>query len=142
MAVADAKERVQSFYDQAISAGGEGVIDDYLAPGYVDHDPLPGFSNDIQGTKDSVKMLLSAFPDGKMRTNLLIQDDDLVVAHTTFIGTHKGEFLGIPPTGKKVEVNNIDIVRVTDDGKATEHWGIIDTAALMQQLGIAPPTGG
>ncbi len=141
MAEIDAKERVQSFYDEALTAGGESVIDEYLAPGYVDHDPFPGLSNDTQGTKGSVKMLLSAFPDGKMKTNLLIQDGNLVVAHTTFTGTHKGEFLGIAPTGKKVEVNNIDIVRVTDDGRASEHWGIIDTAALMAQLGVMAPPG-
>jgi predicted ester cyclase len=53
-------------------------------------------------------------------------------------GTHEGEFLGIPPTGKRIELETIDIIRVRD-GKCVEHWGVSDGLALMQQLGVIEP---
>ena len=68
----------------------------------------------------------------------LIASDDKVAIRSTFRGTHDGDFMGIPATGKTVEVGGIDIVRVRD-GKFVEHWGLFDAMGLMQQLGVVPP---
>ena len=63
---------------------------------------------------------------------------DKVVARARATGTHQGELMGIPPTGKDVDVQLIDIMRFNDDGLVTEHWGVVDMLAMMQQLGVVP----
>jgi predicted ester cyclase len=65
---------------------------------------------------------------------------DLVTTYKTYYGTHQGEFLGIPATGKKVSFYTVDAMRVVD-GKITEHWGVATLLDLMQQLGVVPPLG-
>ena len=82
-------------------------------------------------------MLRSAFPDFKATIEHLIAEGDKVVLHMTWTGTQKGEFMGIPPTGKSISINVIDIVRIAD-GQVVEHWGIMDQMAMMQQLGVIP----
>ena len=67
----------------------------------------------------------------------MIAEGDEVWVHSRLVGTHRGEFMGIPPTEQKVDIEGIDRVRVSD-GKAIEHWGVTDTAKMLQQMGIAP----
>jgi predicted ester cyclase len=67
----------------------------------------------------------------------VIAEGDRVVTRSYWEGTHKGDFLGIPPTGKSVHVEGVNITRYSN-GKAVEHWGYQDTPALMQQLGVNP----
>jgi hypothetical protein len=83
-------------------------------------------------------MLLAAFPDLRMVPEDVIASGDRVVARVRATGTHKGPFMGIAATGKRVEMNLIDIIRFDDDGRACEHWGIADQLAMMQQLGAIP----
>jgi predicted ester cyclase len=66
-----------------------------------------------------------------------VAEGDKVVTHKTFHGTHKGEFRGIPPTGKKVAIELIDIFRISG-GKLMEHWAVVDWMSVMQQLGVLP----
>ena len=68
----------------------------------------------------------------------VIASGDKAVARLRISGTHQGEFMGIPATGKSVSVNLIDITRFGDDGLAREHWGVVDQLAMMQQLGVIP----
>ena len=68
----------------------------------------------------------------------VIAGDDKMVARVTLTGTHRGEFAGIPPTDKRVEVTLIDIMRFDDAGLICEHWGVADMLSLMQQLGVVP----
>ena len=70
----------------------------------------------------------------------LIGEGDRLAVRSTMRGTHEGDFMGIPGSGKKVEVSNYDFVRFEND-QAAEHWGVIDSAALMEQLGMAPAGG-
>ena len=67
----------------------------------------------------------------------MIGEGDRLAVRSTLRGTHQGDFMGIPATGKKVEVSNYDFVRFEND-QAAEHWGVIDSAVLMEQLGMAP----
>ena len=82
-------------------------------------------------------MMRAAFPDGRHIFEDVIAQSDQVVTRGTFSGTHSGEIMGIPPTGKQVTFSVIHIDRVMD-GKVVEHWGLGDTMALMQQLGVVP----
>jgi predicted ester cyclase len=85
-------------------------------------------------------MLRSAFPDFNATINDLIAEGDKVVIHTTWNGIQQGEFMGIPPTGKRISVGVFDILRIAG-GKIVEHWGLMDRMAMMQQLGVIPTPG-
>jgi predicted ester cyclase len=90
--------------------------------------------------KDFVAQIRAAFPDLQMTADDLIVEGDRLAVRSTMRGTHEGDFMGIPATRKKVEVSNFDFVRFESD-RAAEHWGAIDSDALMEQLGVAPPGG-
>jgi predicted ester cyclase len=85
-------------------------------------------------------MLRSAFPDFKATIKQLIAEGDKVVLYMTWTGTQKGEFMGVPPTGKSISIDVIDIMRIAE-GQFVEHWGVMDQMAMMQQLGVIPEPG-
>jgi predicted ester cyclase len=81
---------------------------------------------------------MAAFPDLRMVPEDVIASGDKVVARVRVTGTHNGAFMGMSPTGRRVEVQLIDIIRFGADGRAREHWGVSDQLAMMQQLGAIP----
>jgi steroid delta-isomerase-like uncharacterized protein len=114
------------------------VMDEVLATDFVMHGNTE--SEDIHGLKNvkqSMAEYFNAFPDIHYTLDDIIVEGDKAVIRCTMIGTHKGEFMGIPPTNKKVKVREIGIDRVVG-GKIVEEWGISDTLDLMQQLGVVP----
>jgi steroid delta-isomerase-like uncharacterized protein len=135
--MADYKAMAQRWYSEVMNEGNQEVIDELCAENFVDHDPLPGTGPDRQGIHDFVKLIRSAFPDLETTVDEIIAEGDRIAVRSTFRGTHEGDFMGIPATGKKVEVSNYDFVRFEND-QAAEHWGTIDSAALMEQLGAVP----
>jgi steroid delta-isomerase-like uncharacterized protein len=135
--MADYKEMAQRWYSEVMSEGKTEVIDELCAPNFLDHDPLPGTTADLAGLKDFVAQIRAAFPDMQVTVEDMIAEGDRLAVRSTMHGTHEGDFMGIPGSGKKVEVSNYDFVRFEND-QAAEHWGVIDSAALMEQLGMAP----
>jgi predicted ester cyclase len=85
-------------------------------------------------------MFRAAFPDGSMTIEDMIAEGEKVVTRKTYRGTHQGEFLSIPPTGRHVSLGLIDIMRIVD-GKVVEHWNVGDDLGMLQQLGVIPPLG-
>jgi len=83
-------------------------------------------------------MQLAAFPDMQIDAQDVIASGDKVVVRARYTGTHRGEFMGMPATGKSVNVQLIDILRLDADGLVHEHWGVMDALAMMQQLGVVP----
>jgi len=83
-------------------------------------------------------MLLSAFPDMQMQVEDLLVSGDKAVARVKVAGTHKGEFIGVAATGRRVEIQLVDIMRFDDAGLLLEHWGVADMLALLQQIGAVP----
>ena len=112
---------------------GDGIADDF-----VDHEELPGLSPTKVGVKAFFHMYLAAFPDLRMDVEDVMASGDKVVARVRATGTHQGELMGMPATGKAIDVQLIDIIRFGDDGLAIEHWGVFDTMTMMQQLGAIP----
>jgi predicted ester cyclase len=94
-----------------------------------------------QSLKDHIAMNEEAFPKYEMRIEKLIAENDLVSVIGQAAGTHKGPFMGVPPTGKSWEVP-FQITYRVDQGKIVDHWLVMDTAAFMQQLGLIPSAGG
>jgi steroid delta-isomerase-like uncharacterized protein len=136
------KAMVRKLLEQGFAQGKMSVIDELLAQDFVEHQELPvAGPGDREGVKQFITMAHSAFPDFTARIDDIIAEDDKVVARTTFSGTHKGDFMGIPPTGNRISFQVIDILRFVD-GKIVEHWGVDDNMTMMQQLGIVPATMG
>ena len=99
---------------------------------------MPGLEPSKDGVKQLFHMYRAAFPDLRMEVQDVLVSGDKAVARVRATGTHQGEFLGMPATGKSVDVQLIDITRFGDDGLAHEHWGVFDALAMMQQLGAIP----
>lgn len=109
-----------------------------MADDFVEHEELPGFPQTPEGVRAFFEAQLAGFPDMAMTPEDIIDGGDKVVIRAVFTGTHRGEFLGMPPSGRRVEVPLIDIMAFGDDGLVHEHWGLFDAMSMMQQLGAAP----
>jgi steroid delta-isomerase-like uncharacterized protein len=123
---------------ERINAGDIAGFGDLVADDFVEHQGGPGLPATKQGTLEFFRVLLAAFPDWRMTVEDLIAGEDKTVARVTATGTHKGEFMGVPPTGTRVEVELIDIMRFNGAGLVCEHWGVADMLSLLQQLGVVP----
>ena len=135
------KALVRQMVDEVFNRGNVSRADEFMAPDFVEREELPpGISRDREGVKQLTALLRSAFPDFKAALEDIVAEGDRVVIRQTWSGTHQGEFMGIPPTGRSVSFGVIDILRVAG-GKCHEHWGQMDTMALMQQLGALPTPG-
>ncbi len=124
--------------EEILNRRNMSLIDELFSPDFVEHEELPpGVPPGRDAPRAMFGMLFSAFPDFKATLEQLIADDDTVVLHMTWTGTQDGEFMGVPPTGKRISIGVIDIIRIAG-GKYVEHWGLMDSAKMMQQLGAMP----
>ena len=141
MSTEENKAAVHRFLEEVIHRRNVAAVDEYLAPDYVEHDALPpGMPPGREGLKQLVAMFLEAFPDLRLTIDEEVAEGDRVALYHTFTGTHQGTFMGIAPTGKQVSFTTADFVRIVD-GKQVEHRSVIDTFALLQQLGALPALG-
>ena len=106
------------------------LIDDFVAPDYVDHTNQVG----REGLKQLFNMGLKAFPDWHETIEDIIAEGDKVWVRLAYTGTHKGEFLGLAPTGKKITAKDVDIYRIVD-GKLAEYWSVTDNVNILKQIG-------
>jgi steroid delta-isomerase-like uncharacterized protein len=121
---------------EAVNAGNLDAFDDLVAEDFVEHEAFPGLpTRGPEAPKAAIGMFRAAFPNLEFSVDELLADGDKVVVRGTISGTHKGEFMGIPPTDNSFKVQFIDIIEFRD-GIATAHWGVTDQAAMMQQLGL------
>jgi steroid delta-isomerase-like uncharacterized protein len=114
------------------------VGEELLADDFVDsaHGTGPGTSK--ERALDWWDSTFRAFPDFSAEIRHIIAEGDLVATYKTFTGTHKGEFMGIPATGRRASFDAFDLLRLRG-GKVVDHWVIVDNAGLMRQLGVLPP---
>lgn len=129
----------RSLYD-FLNAGDIDGFSGLLADDFVEHEETPGLAPTKAGVTDFFRMQRAAFPDMLMEVQDVIASGDKVVVRARYTGTHQGEFMGMPATGKSVDLQLIDIFLLAGDGLVHEHWGVYDTLLMMQQLG-AVPTG-
>ena len=127
--------------EEVFDRGNISLNDELFAPDFVEHEELPpGIPAGSEGVKQLSTMFRSAFPDFKATIDDMIAEGDKVVIRQTWSGTHRGEFMGIPPSGKSVSFGVYDTIRIAG-GKVVEHWGQMDTMGMMQQLGAIPTPG-
>ena len=122
---------------ELLSAGDVDGFGRLLSDDFVEHEEVPGLSPTREGVIDLFRGYLVAFPDLRMEVLDLLASGDKAVARVKATGTHDGEFMGLPPSGRAVEVQLIDIMRF-EDGLVVEHWGVMDMLGMLQQLGALP----
>src|SRR6476660_1256873 len=128
------------------NTGNIDVADDVMEPNYIEHIPMPpSFTADREGFKKFVQMWRSAVSDlhytiTHFTDEDLIGEGDCVVHRVVGHGTHTGGFMGIPPTGRELEWTETHIGRYAN-GKMVEHWGQIDVASIVQEMGVVPGGG-
>jgi steroid delta-isomerase-like uncharacterized protein len=128
---------MRRLYD-LISAGNVDGFSDLLADDFVEHEETPEFPPTKDGVVAFFRMWVAAVPDLRMVPEDVLVAGNKVVARVRATGTHRGAFAGLAATGKRVDVQLIDIIRFGDDGRAHEHWGVFDQFAMLQQLGAIP----
>ena len=138
MSTEENKALFRRFMEQVGNKGDLSVIDELMTADFVEHEPLgPGMLPGRDGVKQFFQGWRTGFPDGKITLDVEVAEGDLVTCFETWQGTHTGEFMGIPASGKQVKFEAVDIIRVAD-GQFVEHWGIIDALRLMEQVGAIP----
>ena len=137
MAPEENKAVIRRFVEEVQNDKSEEAYDELNDPEFVNLSSPPGIPADREGGKVFLFGFLNAFPECRFTIDDMIAEGDRVVTKKTFRGTHEGEFAGIPPTGKTVELQFVDIMRVRN-GRIVEHWNCIDQLSFMQQLGVIP----
>ncbi len=126
---------------EAIGSGDAEVIsqtiDEVFLPDVLIRTPLPVGATGAQAVKEVFAILLRAFPDLHVAVEDLIAEGDKVVCRNTVTGTHRGTYMGIPPTGISLTYREILIGRFRD-GRIAETWGVVDLFSQLRQLGAAP----
>jgi steroid delta-isomerase-like uncharacterized protein len=129
---------VRSFVDEVITNGNIEAAADYVWEDVVEQVPLPGQGPGLAGLKDVLRAMRSGFPDIVFSIKEQVSEHDKVASRFEWTGTHHGEFLGIPATGRPVRVWGVVIDRL-EDGRIKDTRIIMDIFGLMAQLGVLPP---
>ena len=137
MTLEENKRFIERFVEETINKKNLDAIDEFVADDFVERVPFPGQGPGRGGLKQAIGLFLSAFPDIHWILTEQIAEEETVVSRFTWTGTHRGEFLGIPPTGKRAEVWGV-VMDVVTNGKLRESRIIMDTLGLLQQLGAVP----
>lgn len=133
----DIRDVARQLIEDDLNTGDVAVAERIIAADFVDHTNPPGLQHGLAGHRGIVDIFHAAFPDVRWTIDDMVAEGDRVAMRLTMTGTHRGEFFGIPPTGRRVEVGGTHIVRIQDD-RVAEHWGHNDDLGLMRQLGAIP----
>jgi predicted ester cyclase len=120
--------------EEVQSKGDFELFEEIFDDDFVDHTPQPGTTPDKDGVRVLYHRLREAFPDFRADIKWQSVADDLVTTYKIYRGTQTGAFLGVAPTGRPVEFETVDVMRVVD-GRITEHWGVGNLLKAMTQLG-------
>jgi len=140
MSAEENKQVCLRFVNEVINGGNLDAIDELFASNYVNHMAPPGLPTGPEGEKQFTMMFFSAFPDGKITVEDVLAEGEKVASRYIYSATHKGNFIGIPPTGKRFTVSGVNVFRVAG-GKIVENWPSLDMLGIMQQIGVIPAPG-
>jgi predicted ester cyclase len=133
----DLKRTAERIPLEVLNTGNFELLDELLAPEFVEHSPQPGVAPTRAGFKQSLIALKTAFPDLRYTIENTISCGDQIVHRLSATGTMKADFMGMPATGKRATWTEIHIGQGVN-GRLTEHWGLIDQLGMLVQLGIVP----
>jgi steroid delta-isomerase-like uncharacterized protein len=127
---------VTRFFDEVCTEGRADVAEEIIAPSFVAHDPQVPSDDGPQGAVEGTQTFREG-AEARWEVQELFSAGDRVVTRWTGKGTHSGELMGVPPTGKPLAVEAISIFRVAE-GQLAEEWTVWDTLGLLQQIGAVP----
>lgn len=137
--MSDRNVTAQEHLGKLINAGEIDRLGEVFAADVVDHDPAPDQQPGLEGIQQFFHTLGAAFPDAEMAVDALVSDGEHVSIAYRVTGTHQGEFLGVPATGRRIESRGLQIGRF-QDGKIVERWGSSDELGILKSIGaqVAP----
>ena len=135
MTTTDLKTITRRFYDEIFTRGNLDAIDELVHEDFVEHEEFPGLPPGREGFRSFMTAIREGFPDLAVSVEDIIAEGSKAVGRVRMSGTQRGEFMGMPSTNKKIDIQVIDIVSIRD-GKVSEHWGVTDEMAMMVQLGV------
>ena len=139
MSIEENKAKVRRVWEEVMNKGNLAVADELMPANYIFHGPGGIDAKGPEGFKQYVTIYRTAFPDLHCTIEDMVAEEEKVVSRFTLRGTHLGDMMGIPPTGKKAEIVGIVMSRLAG-GNEIEAWRSYDTLAMYQQLGISPPS--
>ena len=119
---------------EAINTGNLALLDQFVATDYAEHSE--GFEG-VEPFKQQITAFRAAFPDLRVTVEDLLIDGDRFASRTTVTGTHAGDLMGMPATGRRISVEAVDIGRL-ENGQAKERWGGLNLYSILTQLGVIP----
>lgn len=132
---------LQRFWEEIFNQANTKTLDEIVAKDYLNHDLVPGEGPGSEGLKQFVHLLHNSFADLRFEPTQMVAGDDKVVTRWEATGTHSGEFMGVPATGKKIKATGMAMHRI-ENGKIVEAWNNWDALGLLTQLGAIPQPGG
>lgn len=133
------KELVGRFYKEVYGDWNMALVDEVVSPQFISHDWPKGSPTGPQGFRNFYSAIRSALPDARYEVDDLIAEDDKVVVRWRLLGTHKGDFRGIAPSGRPIALKGIAIYRVVR-GKLMERWVVTDLYGVLEEIrGSSPP---
>ena len=140
MSAEENKATIRRLVEEGWNKGNADATISANAPTFTNHSAAPGTAPDTDGARQAALMYMRAFPDLHFSIEDQIAEGDTVVTRWSTTGTHQGEFLGMPPTGKQVTCTGINIHRF-ENGMIVESWQNLDMLGVLQQLGAIPGAG-
>lgn len=132
----DNRTVIERFFEKILKERDFSVLGDFVSESYVQHSPTPDQSVGIEGVRRHIQLFFTAFSDTEYRLEGIVAEGNKVAARWALSGTHTGDFLGMPPTGSRIETSGIDIYSL-QEGKIKEHWHEMDMLRLMTELNRA-----
>ncbi|MGI8577042.1 MAG: ester cyclase [Nocardioidaceae bacterium] len=124
----------ERFGEEVVAGGNFDAVDELVAPDFVDHDPAPGQAPGPDGLKGFFATMRAGLPDLSVSVEQLVADDEYVTIAYRITGTHQGDLLGVPATGRSVDVRGVQIGKFRDS-LLVERWGSSDQLGMLQQIG-------
>ena len=140
MSETENKQLLRRYYEEVLMQGRVDILEAIARADYVEHSPFPGHGQGLEGLRQRVNTLRTAF-NQHFTLELLIAEGDKVAVLWTTRGTHMGEFLGLPATGKSYTIQGVDIHQLRD-GRMAEHWDVVDLYGFLVQVGAVPAPSG
>jgi steroid delta-isomerase-like uncharacterized protein len=131
------KAILKRFWDEGFNQVDANAVSEFVAADYHNHDMAAGEQNGIEGLLQFMRLTHAAFPDMRVIADKIVAEGDIVVTRWSVTGTHNGEFMGVPPTGRPITITGLAMHRI-ENGKIKEGWNNWDALGLLKQVGALP----
>jgi steroid delta-isomerase-like uncharacterized protein len=131
----ESRDLVHRFFEEFLNQQKLDRVEDYVTRNWVNHDPSMPPLQGYEGAKQLVRTLAGGFPDLRVRIEDIIAEADRVAARFSFTGTHRGDFMGVAATGRKITSSGCGLFRI-QDGRLAENWVVFDAMGVAKQIGM------